>query len=150
MKPRTGLSGGFSMLFVVLLVFAAVMLISCGSTAKNITLAETSVDQFHSQLDTEQYVALYASTDAKFHEVTSEGDFIKLLQAIHTKLGFVRQWNLRRAGAAWHTGSGTTVTLGYDTRFAQGSATEKFVWHISDNSATLYGYHINSNDLISK
>lgn len=58
--------------------------------------------------------------------------------------------NLRGAGAAWHTGSGTTVTLVYDTKFAQGAATEQFVWHISDNAATLYGYHINSNDLISK
>jgi hypothetical protein len=150
MRLRIGSSHGFSIVFVALLVSAALMLISCGSTAKNITLAETSVDQFHSQLDTEQYAALYASTDAKFHEVASEGDFVKLLQAIHAKLGFVRQSNLRGAGAAWHTGSGTTVTLVYDTKFAQGAATEQFVWHISDNAATLYGYHINSNDLISK
>lgn len=150
MKSRAGLSAGFSILFVVRLVFAAFMLISCGSTAKNIALAESSVDEFHSQLDTERYAALYASTDAKFHEVTSEGDFVKLLQAIHTKLGFVRKSNLRGAGAAWHTGTGTTVTLIYDATFAQGPATEKFVWHVSDNSVSLYGYHINSNGLISK
>jgi hypothetical protein len=150
MKSRPGSSAGFSIVFVLVVVFTAFMLISCGTTAKNITLAENRVDQFHSQLDTEQYAALYASTDAKFHEVTSEEDFVKLLHAIHTKLGFVRQSNLRGAGAAWHTGTGSTVTLVYDTKFAQGSATEKFVWHVSDNTPTLYGYHINSNDLISK
>jgi hypothetical protein len=150
MRSRAGSFPGFSILFMALLIFAAFILISCGTTAKNITLAETSVDQFHSQLDTEQYTALYASTDPKFHQVTSEGDFVKLLQAIHTKLGSVREANLRGAGAAWHTGTGATVSLVYETKFAQGTAKEQFVWHISDNSASLYGYHINSNDLISK
>jgi len=27
---------------------------------------------------------------------------------------------------------------------------EKFLWHIKDNGAALYGYNINSNELITK
>ena len=44
--------------------------------------------QFHSQLDTEQYAAAYGACDEKFHQVTSESDSVKLLRAIHTKLGY--------------------------------------------------------------
>jgi hypothetical protein len=129
---------------------ACMFLSSCGSSAKNVELAKRGVEQFHSQLDSEQYVALYTASDEKFHQATSESEFVKLLEAVHRKLGNVRQSNLRDTGVAWFAGQGTTVTLVYDTAFANGSGTEKFVWHVNDDGTTLYGYHINSNDLIAK
>jgi len=132
---------------VLLVCFAA---ISCGLPSKNVQLAQDSVGLFHAQLDSEQYSAIYAACDEKFHQATSESDFVRLLQAVHGKLGFVRQSNLRNTGIAWFAGQGTTVTLVYDTTFANGSGTEQFVWHIGDGRATLYGYHINSNDLVAK
>jgi hypothetical protein len=105
---------------------------------------------FHAQLDTEQFSSIYAAADDKFHAATSEGDFIKLLQAIHNKLGTVRDSSLRNTGVAWFAGQGASVTLVYETRFSDGAGTEQFVWHIKDNQASLYGYRINSNDLITK
>jgi hypothetical protein len=135
----------FAMLCASCLLFC-----SCGSSTKSLELAKQNVEQFHTQLDTEQYNAVYASADEKFHQVTTESDFTKILQAVHHKLGNVQQANLRNTGIAWYSGQGETVSLVYETTFTQGAGTEQFVWHIKNNNASLYGYHINSNDLITK
>jgi hypothetical protein len=125
------------------------LLSSCGSSAKNVELAQQSVEQFHSQLDSEHFTALYAASDEKLHQAATETDFVKLLDAVHRKLGNVQRSNLRNTGIAWFAGQGATVTLVYETKFAQGTGIEKFVWHIKDNNASLYGYHINSNELVT-
>jgi hypothetical protein len=135
--------------FVSTGVLALCSLLSACSSNQNIELAKLAVEQFHSQLDSEQYSILYTAADEKFHAATSESDFTKLLQVVHRKLGTVQKSNLRNTGVAWFAGQGATVTLVYDTSFTVGSGTEQFVWHISDNRAMLYGYHINSNDLIT-
>jgi hypothetical protein len=122
---------------------------SCGSS-KNIQLAKDSVGMFHAQLDTEQYSTIYETADDKFHSAISEAEFVKLLQAVHSKLGTVKESSLRNTGVAWFAGQGYTVTLVYDTKFSDGDGSEQFVWHVKDNQPTLYGYHINSNDLIAK
>jgi hypothetical protein len=131
------------------MLLAAWVLVSCGSS-KNIQLAKDSVGMFHAQLDTEQYNTIYKTADDKFHSAISEAEFVKLLQAVHNKLGTVKESNLRNTGVAWFAGQGYTVTLVYDTQFSDGSGAEQFVWHVKDNQPALYGYHINSNDLISK
>ncbi|MGA7853177.1 MAG: DUF4019 domain-containing protein [Candidatus Acidiferrales bacterium] len=113
-------------------------------------MAKQNVQVFHAQLDTEQYAAAYAASDEKLHQTTTQSDFIKFLGAVHRKLGNVQQSNLRNTGVAWFAGQGATVTLVYETKFAEGSGTEQFVWHVKDNAALLYGYHINSNELVTK
>lgn len=133
-----------------ILACIAACVCSCGSPTKDAALAKQAVDDFHSQLDSEQYASLYTAADPKLHDLTTKTDFVNLLSAVHRKLGTVRQANLRTWNAGWYTGQGTTVTLTYNTTFSSGSGTEEFVWHISDNRARLYGYHINSADLIEK
>jgi hypothetical protein len=118
---------------------------------KNIQTAKPGVGMFHAQLDTEQYNSIYTAADEKLHQVLTEAEVVKLLQGVHEKLGIVQESSLRESGEGWHTGQGrlvegATVTLVYDTRFAGGKGTETFLWHITDNGAALYGYHINSND----
>jgi hypothetical protein len=125
------------------------LLSSCGSPTKNVELAQQSVEQFHSQLDSEHFTALYAASDEKLHQAATETDFVKLLDAVHRKLGNVQQSKLRNTGVAWFAGQGATVTLVYETKFALGTGIEKFVWHIKDNNASLYGYNINSNELVT-
>ena len=127
-----------------------ILLCSCDSATKNLQLAEQNVEQFHSELDSEQYAAVYAACDEKFHQATTESDFVKLLEAVHRKLGNVQQASLRNTGVAWFAGQGATVTLVYETKFAEGTGTEQFVWHVKDNGAALYSYHINSNELVTK
>jgi hypothetical protein len=117
---------------------------------KSVELAQRSAEQLHSQLDSEHFTALYAASDEKLHQAASETDFVKLLDAVHRKLGNVQQSSLRNTGVAWFAVQGATVTLVYETKFAQGTGVEKFLWHIKDNGAALYGYNINSNELITK
>ncbi|HEX5425593.1 MAG TPA: DUF4019 domain-containing protein [Candidatus Acidoferrales bacterium] len=123
---------------------------SCGSVTKDATVAKQAVASFHSQLDAGQYATLYEGADPKLHAMASETDFTKLLDAVHRKLGTVREANLANWKAGWYAGQGTTVSLTYNTTFSAGSGTEQFVWHIDNGRALLYGYHINSADLIEK
>jgi hypothetical protein len=127
-----------------------VLFSSCGSANRSIEQAKQSVVQFHSQLDTEQYSVIYAASDEKFQQATSQTDLAKLLEAVHRKLGAVEQSHLRNTGVAWFAGQGATVTLVYDTRFAEGTGNERFVWHVKDNVPALYSYNILSNELITK
>lgn len=139
-------------LLVVCLAVCTVF-VSCKSTIAGIDAAKQGVTQFHQQLDSEQYSQLYTAADEKLHQQTSESQFTGLMQAIHKKLGMVQKANLTDTRIAWYTATGETVTLDYQTTFSTGSGsagsgTEEFIWHISGDRALLYGYHINSNDLI--
>jgi hypothetical protein len=58
-----------------LLFGTCILLSSCGSSTKSVKLAQQNVEQFHSQLDSEQYAAIYAACDEKFHQNSSESDF---------------------------------------------------------------------------
>lgn len=137
-------------LLILAMCAICALLSSCGAAKKDIGLAKESVDQFHSQLDSEQYSAIYGVTNDGFRSATSEADFTKLLQAVHRKLGKVQDANLKGENIAWYAGQGTTVRLVYATNFASGSGTEEFVWRINSTRPTLYRYHINSNDLVTK
>ena len=131
---------GFRRRYFVAICATGILLCSCGSATKNLQLAEQNVEQFHSELDSAQYAAVYAACDERFHQATTESDFVKLLEAVHRKLGNVQQANLRNTGVAWFAGQGATVTLVYETKFAEGTGTEQLVWHVKDNGAALYGY----------
>ena len=129
---------------------ACIFVSSCGSSTESVESAKRGVTRFHAQLNSERYAALYAASDDGLRQATNEPDFTKLLEAIHRKLGAVQQVDLRNTMLAWHTGQGSTVTLIYATKFATGNATEKFVWHVTNGTTTLYGYNIDSNDLITR
>lgn len=123
--------------------------VGCRS-ANDLKLAEQRTSEFHSQFDSEQYHVLYAEADENLHKATSEGDFIRFLQAVHQKLGKVQRSQRRNFQVNWSTGQGTVLTLVYDTAFDGGNGTEQFAWHVRNNQLTLLSYHINSNVLVMK
>lgn len=135
-----------SLLFALLM--ACLLLDSCSSANKQ--LAEDGVTQFHLQLDSGQYHAIYGATDERFRRVSSEKDFSSLLDAVHRKLGRVQNSELKNFQIGWYAGQGQTVTLIYHTQFAEGRADERFLWHISEGKSLLVSYNINSNDLITR
>jgi hypothetical protein len=139
-----------SVLLAAVTLLVCLVLWSCTSTEADMSIAKTAVDQFHLQLDAQHYHTLYVAADAKLHQETTEEDFTKLLVAVHSKLGNVQNASATGWNVSWFAGTGTTVRLGYKTTFASGTGEEMFVWHISGGQALLYGYHINSNDLIEK
>jgi hypothetical protein len=85
-----------------------------------------------------------------FAKLATEADFTAFLQAVHRKLGQVKESHLLGRNDNWTSGVGTLVTLVYDTKFAGGIGTEQFVWRIRDGRPLLFGYHLNSNAMITK
>jgi hypothetical protein len=124
-------------------------MISCGSGTE-VTTAKQSVDLFHSQVDSEQYDAVYAAADDGMHKAATAADFVNLLTAIHTKLGSIQASQFQNYRVNLSTGEGATVTLVYNTTFQRGDGAEEFLWHMRDGKALLLGYHITSNALITK
>lgn len=105
------------------------------------------MDRFHSQLDSEEYSAIYQAAGASMKKATSEADFVKLLQDVHQTLGAVQ--NSVPKGTVFEMAQGT-IRLDYDTIFARGSGRERFVWEFSDNRAFLSSYKIYSKELATK
>jgi uncharacterized protein DUF4019 len=112
-------------------------------------LATEAVSQFHSLYNSEDYSSIYASTDDAFKKATSEADYETFMAAIHRKLGAQKS----STSASWtvsQTLSGTQVVLTFKTEFAEGAASERFVFRTASGKASLLGYNINSPLLIIK
>jgi len=133
---------------IAALLLSLIALAGC-SASEDKGVAETAVAQFHERLNSGAFKDIYATTDAKFREVTSEADFLALLDAIHRKLGAQQSKSVQSWRVNW-TNEGTLVFLSYDTQYAEGKATEQFVWRAIAGHIALVSYKINSQTLILK
>lgn len=134
-------------LFVALVAMSA-LLGGCSMSADS-ALAEQAVPKFHEQLDSGRFDVIYAESGDELKKVTTQQDFVALLDAVHRKLGNVKSSDKTGWQVNYQT-SGSFVTLGYKTTFDGGGAQEQFVYRLQDKSAVLVGYNINSNALIVK
>jgi len=116
---------------------------ACGSASEKIELAKQNVERFHSQFNSAEYGAIYASTDEKVRVSRSQTDFTNYLQSVHDRLGNVQSCSLLRTAFAWHTTQRATITLVYETSFAKGVGREQFIWQIDENQVSLYRYTVN-------
>ncbi len=139
-SPRS-LCIGISLLTGCLLVLAC-------SPSKAKTEAGSAVTKFHSQLDAEQYHDIYVQATPEFQKSGSEAEITEFLAAVHRKLGRVQRSDERGFNLNFNT-SGSTVTLSYDSQFANGAATEQFVWRAGGQPA-LINYRIDSRVLVTK
>jgi hypothetical protein len=136
-------------ILILTLIAAQLVVITSCSVTKGKEIGERAVVQFHNQLNAGQYHDIYAQADEGFRKGTSEPDMLAYFDAVHRKLGTVK--NANQTG--WHvnaTTAGTVVTLGYDTEFTEGHANEQFVFYVSGDNARLFHYNINSPLLITK
>jgi hypothetical protein len=129
-----------------LIVGAATALLAGCSAGKDEAAAEQAVTHFHQLLDAGQSEAIYDAATPEMKANAPKADFIRFLDAVHRKLGVVKEAKQQGWGVNYNTGGGT-VTLSYQTRFANGSGTEQFVYRTGAAPALL-GYRINSTDLI--
>jgi hypothetical protein len=129
-------------------LFFFVILSACSNSA-DMEVAKQAVRDFHDQLDAGQFQALYNQSSDDLKKMASEKEFIALLDAVHRKLGVTKSFELKERSVMYEV-SGATMTLNYETVYAEGNAQESFVYRLKDDKAILYGYHINSNTLITK
>jgi len=134
-----------SLVLVALLLTAA----SACSLARGKGIAEAAVVKFHDQFNAAQYHEIYEQADQAFKKSMSEDEFVALLEAVHRKLGTVKEAHSSGWGVN-ATPSGTMATLSYDIDFSEGQGNEQFVFHISGDKAALYHYNVNSPLLITK
>jgi Protein of unknown function (DUF4019) len=128
----------------------AVVVLLCGcSMSSDSKLAEQAVPEFHRMLDAAQFDAIYNASAGDLKRVTTRSDFVDLLEAVHRRLGVAASSDQQTWTVNYNT-SGTYVTLTYHTKYAEGDATEQFVYHLESGQALLAGYHISSNALILK
>lgn len=120
------------------------------SISEEKAVAEAAVAQFHAQLDASQFQEIYADADELFKKSTSETDAVALFEAVHRKLGPVKESRQLNYFVNYDLATGKQIRLTYETEFAEGKGTEQFVWRVADGRARLLGYHINAAALILK
>jgi hypothetical protein len=111
--------------------------------------AEAAVATFHQQFNDKQFTQIYAESNDKFKGATTEQELVELLDAVHRKLGTVKD----AKSTGWRVNSttdGTFVYATYDTEFTEAKGDEQFIFQMDGDKAILAGYHINSNALITK
>jgi hypothetical protein len=133
------------------LVLVALLLAAGGgcSLTRGKGIAEAAVVKFHNQFNAGQYHEIYEQADQALKKSASEDEFVALLEAVHRKLGTVKEAH----SAGWGvnaTPTGTMATVSYDMDFSEGKGNEQFVFHISGDKAALYHYNVNSPLLITK
>ncbi|MBX3594019.1 hypothetical protein [Sphingomonas sp.] len=127
-------------------IVAVAMLAGCSGGSADIKAAQAAVTGFHAALNAERYQAIYAETAPQFRANTPQDRLVKLLAAIHRKLGDAGETRLQGWNVQYATG-GSAVTLTYQTRYAKGVATEVFVYS-TGTPPRLIGYNINSPDMM--
>lgn len=124
----------------------ALVVVSC-NPVKSTTEAEKAATEFHTLFNAEDYEKIYDSAHSDFKSSQPKTATIDFIRSVREKLGAVKS----TSRTAWQANSynlKTNVVLSYSTEFQHGSGIETFTYRISDGTATLLGWHINSKDLI--
>jgi hypothetical protein len=128
-------------------IASGALLASCSPQA-DLTAADSAIAEFHARLDRAQFAPIYAASAPEMKAVTNGTDLVKLLAAVHGKLGRFKGgktvgWNDTR------NTSGHFLNIGYQANYEKGQALEEFLFRLDGDGATLAGYHVNSNALIT-
>jgi len=135
-----------SLRILLMTAIALIGLSGCSNT-EDMKKAEAAVEHFHRQLNDAAFDAIYDQSDDAMKAQATQEKLVKLLSAVHRKLGNFQSAN--STGWKVFTGTeGTTVTLGYNTTYEHGQANETFIFHLTGGKALLEGYNINSLDMI--
>jgi len=125
----------------------AAMLAGCG-IKESVKDARVEVGQFHAALDGGQWKKIWISADPDLRKNTEKAKFEKLLEAVHRKLGGVK--DSQQVSLNVNTGTGGTfVTVIMQTTFEKGTGTEEFVYRRGEgNALALVRYDIQSQDMM--
>lgn len=133
------------MTFVVVSCFFC-CIAACDRPAHHKALASQGVQQFHLRMNAGNYHEIYEVADQRLRGAVSEQQFAALLRAVSEQLGPAGVSTLKDY-VALRTGEGFDLSVGYETSFAKGSASEQFIWRIRGDMPILVAYQINSPQL---
>ena len=127
-------------------IISALILTSC-NPVKSTAEADNAVVEFHALFDAEDYDKIFDTAHPDFKASQSQADTINFLRSVREKLGTIKSTN--RIG--WRVNSvnmKTNVVLTFETTFQNGKGVETFTYRISEGSASLLGWYVNSNALV--
>jgi len=110
-------------------------------------LADAATRRFHQQLSAGQYETICEEADEGFGSGENHDNLVKLLNAVHRKLGDAGEHKFVRMNMNATT-SGTFTSVVYETKFTKGDATETFTWIKKGGGLKLHSYSINSMALV--
>ena len=135
------------LLATILCSLAAITAVSCSPVAST-TKADKAVAKFHDLYNDSEFEAIYSASHPDFQAVQPKDTALKFFASVREKLGEVESSS--RTG--WNASSvnlKTNITLTFATEFENGSAMESFSYQIKDDTATLCGWNLNSDDLVT-
>lgn len=126
-------------------IVVATILLALGgcNQAANVDVVEEEVVRFRQLLDATQFDVIYQESSDEMKESTKQEDLVRLLDALHRKLGTSKSAERQHMGVAYIT-NGTFVTMVYNTSYTEGPATEHFVYRMDGDMPKLYSFHVNS------
>jgi len=122
----------------------------CGSALwKGAKKSDPAVQRFHQHLNAEEYEQICSEAVEGLQTGPNHDEMIKLLRAVHKKLGNVQ--NSKRTNLSINTNTQGTFTTGtYETKFDKTTATESLTWINDGETLKLYSYNIQSNALVTE
>lgn len=132
------------------LLCLVVLLAGCNDLTQGPKDAERLNSDLHAAMTKGDFKTIYADSDSELKSLATEEKFVSLLTAIQKKLGNPISskpggWNLNAST------SGTYLRTQCHTTFSKNATgTEAIVWRKDGDKYRLAGYHINSDELISR
>ena len=140
-KPRKHVLWKWSI--AVTVVALGYLVWQCGSgLVAGRNLSNAAVQQFHNELNDEQYQQIWDDADGGFQRSDIRETF-KFLEGVHRKLGKAQNANVVNL-MVQATPGGTYIIADYKTKFEHGEAEEKFVWTKTAGHLKLHGYNVQS------
>ncbi len=133
---------------LVAIFLISALLPACGNANKARDLSNTETVKFHRQFNESKFKELYQAASPELRSVTTEADFIKLLELERNKLG--KQVSSSEIGSNINFSGKTVVSINQNTTFEHGKGVESFRYVVSGNNYILQGYNITSNNLFVK
>jgi hypothetical protein len=133
---------------LVAIFLISALLPACGNASKARDLSNTEIVNFHRQFNESKFRELYKAASPDLKSVTTEADFIKLLELERNKLG--KQVSSSEVGSNVNFSGKTVVLINQNTTFEHGKGVESFRYVVLGNNCMLQGYNITSNNLLIK
>jgi hypothetical protein len=128
-----------SIILSVLLCFG----LACTTFTQGKEAGERAAAKFHERLDAEKYDEIYADLADEFKKVSTEEEAKQLFEAVHKKLGKVKNAQPVAVNSSTTT-QGSFVVLDFETEFELDKGQETFTLVMNGDEAKIAGYHVNS------
>lgn len=123
------------------------LLAACSDTIHGVEFAEPAVAEVRARLQRHEFEQIYDTSSKMFRDATPRDKGVALFAAVDRKLGALK--HTKQMGWSVNTRNGVTIaTLGYDSEYERGHATETFTIEVDDGKGKLAGYNIQSLEMM--